>query len=199
MPPEVTCPVCQQRTPGPNTPEGACACPRCGAALSRTEVRPPSGDIQTRRPVPAALPTLPCPSCGKAVPELCLLCPHCEGPVAERHRFRDDGAGEGRWGPQLLAPIVMLFVAVGATALLFLLFAGIVELATLGRAGIASAALLGLLLLGIGVPLLGRRLFRRGAQAGSPRPLTTQATVVGCLIATAVALFIFLFAVCSMM
>jgi hypothetical protein len=93
----------------------------------------------------------------------------------------------------------MLLVAVGATTLLFLLFAGAVELATLGRAGIASGALVGLLLLGIGVPLLGRRLFRRAAQAGPSFRLTDQATVVGCLIAVAVALVIFLFTVCALL
>jgi hypothetical protein len=116
---EVTCPVCQHRVAGPEGAAVPSACPRCGAALTRSEVRPVQGDIQAGRPGQAALATTVCPACGKAVPEPCLLCPHCEEPLAERHRVRRPGPAEGPWGPPVplavgcLLGVVALVIFIG--------------------------------------------------------------------------------------
>src|SRR5579859_1398115 len=137
MPPDVTCPACQHRVVVPNGAEGPAGCPRCGAALPRTEVRPAPGDIQTTRSAPAALATTECPACGKAVPELCLLCPHCEEPLAERHRIRGPGAGKWRPFPErCLRPLAL----VGAVTLLLSLAAALAPL-TAGRQGAGPAAI----------------------------------------------------------
>jgi predicted amidophosphoribosyltransferase len=115
---EVTCPVCQHRFAGPDGAAGPFACPRCGAALPRTEVRPADGNIQTTPPAPAALATTVCPACGKTVPELCLLCPHCEEPLAERHRVRRKGPGETELGLSLPPKVVWSMRIVGGAGVL---------------------------------------------------------------------------------
>jgi hypothetical protein len=89
MPPEVACPACQHRLPAACGP----ACPRCGAALAGPGARPAAGDVPV---APGPLPTIRCPACGKAVLELCLTCPHCEGPLAEHHHTPAEGQEEGR-------------------------------------------------------------------------------------------------------
>jgi hypothetical protein len=118
MPPEVTCPACGHRFEVPPGTETAFACPRCGAEFPRTAVRAAQRDIQSGPSAPAVLPTTVCPSCGKEVPGLCLLCPHCEEPLRERHRLR--GAGEGGW--RVLRPFrpwwVLPLATIGAIAIL---------------------------------------------------------------------------------
>ncbi len=103
MPPDVTCPACRYHPPAPC---GA-VCPRCGVALRRTEVRPAAGEGQK---TPAPLPTVRCPACRRDVPELCLICPHCDEPLAERHRVRrtDDPQGARR------TAVLVTLVAVAA-------------------------------------------------------------------------------------
>src|SRR5262249_15584063 len=120
MPPELTCPVCQHRFVGPEGAAVPSTCPRCGAALAPTEVRPADGNIQGTPPSPAALATTVCPSCGKIVLELCLLCPHCEEPLAERHRVRRPGPqGPGwDWPPSWPAYVLWPLRVVGLLAVL---------------------------------------------------------------------------------
>jgi hypothetical protein len=118
---EVTCPVCQHRFAGPDGAEGLCTCPRCGAALPRTEVWPAHRNVQGAPPAPAVLATTVCPACGKAVPEPCLLCPHCEEPLAERHRVRRAGTGEEGRGPGLPPHVLWSLGLVGFMGVLICL------------------------------------------------------------------------------
>jgi hypothetical protein len=104
---EVTCPACRHACPAP--PAAGATCPHCGALLSSASVQagPPA-------PVPSVFH---CPRCGKAMPALCLFCPHCEEPLEEfRRRMRDDGWNRGMVSSGFGAG--NLLAAIGATGLL---------------------------------------------------------------------------------
>jgi hypothetical protein len=188
MPPEVTCPACQHRFPAACGP----VCPHCGAALARTEVRPASGDIQVTPRAPAALPTTVCPACGKEVVELCLICPYCEAPLAERHRVaapKDDG-WKGRAPYRVwLVPLAI----VGAIAVLLTLPLPVVAMIGGGAEGVKGGAvfllLLFLLLLAFAVPILPHVDFRSGG--GWERVLVGGLANIGCLVLMTVAVVLF--------
>jgi hypothetical protein len=187
MPPDVTCPACQHHFAGSFT------CPRCGAALPRTEVRPGDGNIQAAPPAPAALATTVCPACGKAVPELCLLCPHCEEPLAERHRVAAPG------GRPLFAKMQLPLAAVGALVIVMvmagavaaLVSGGVVEL-VLG--GLAFFVLVCVTLIVFAASHAARA---RTRTFESPGGLALEALAgLGCLFLTGVAAVLFMIAVC---
>jgi hypothetical protein len=139
MPRDVTCPLCQHRFAGPDN-AGGFACPRCGAALARTEVWPLHGTAQGA-PGPAVLVTTVCPSCGKAVPELCLLCPHCEGPLAERQRTPAEGPGAGqeeRRAPSEGRLFLAILGGLGFITVLGLTFEALVRRGAAGLHGVVS-------------------------------------------------------------
>src|SRR5437016_3133150 len=57
-------------------------------------------------------PEVTCPACRHRLPELCLICPHCDEPLAERHRVRrtqDDPQGARR----TTALVALVAVAAG--------------------------------------------------------------------------------------
>lgn len=197
MPPDLTCPVCQHLFPAPEGADAPSPCPRCGAALSRTEVRPAQGDIQATPPGPAALATTVCPACGKSVPELCLLCPHCEEPLAERHRVRRPGP-EGRgwaWPPYVVWPLR----AVGIGGVLFCLLVPLVALLAGGPP--AKDAAFVFLVVGVLVAaavaypwLAGRRSERARAWV---QALGTLMAGLGCFILGMLAAVLYMVAVCA--
>ena len=109
MPPEVTCPACQYRPQAAGGP----VCPHCGGALPRAQVRPAFGEVQAAPPAP--LPTVRCPACGREVAELCLLCPHCDEPLAERHRVRRTDDPQGARRTRALVTLVAVGAGVAVT------------------------------------------------------------------------------------
>jgi hypothetical protein len=108
MPPEVICPSCQHCFPW----GGDAVCPRCGAALARTEVRPAQGDIRAKAPAAAPLPTVPCPACGEQIMTLCLICPHCGEALRGRYRIHLEGADDG--APRAPSGVLRAWAAFGA-------------------------------------------------------------------------------------
>jgi hypothetical protein len=179
----VTCPACHYRSPASGP-----ACPRCGAPLPRTEVRPADGNILGAPPAPAALATTACPACGKAVPELCLLCPHCEGPLAERHRVA--AAEEGGWkGRRPFRAWLVPLATVGAIAVLLTLLPAAAAIITWGaleaRVGALFLLLLLVLLIAFAAPLLPRADVR--SAGGWERLLVGTLAKLGCLVSLVVA------------
>ncbi len=179
MPPEVTCPACQHRFPAAR---GA-VCPRCGAQAAP----------------PGLLPTIRCPTCRKEVAELCLICPHCDEPLAERHRFRrtDDPEGARR----TIALVALVAVGAGVVvAWSLIVLAKALEKGgdTAGRAVVLGVAILVAAVVVFGVFLPTR--FRS--------PYEEQATVLGtflaetvgplgCFALVALAVLTFIFFVCA--
>jgi hypothetical protein len=198
MPPNVTCPACQHRFAGPEGAEAPSACPRCGAALTRTEVRPSAGDIRTTRPAAAALATTVCPACGKAVPELCLLCPHCEEPLAERHRVRRPGTEEGDSGPGLPPRVLWGMGFVGGMGVLISLLVSLVNLLAEGpgsKAGSLFFILLAIIAAALAVPVV----LRRRSQAARAWMLFLGHSLAagGCVITLGFAALLFAGVVCA--
>jgi len=201
MPPDVTCPACQHRIAGPEGAEAPSVCPRCGAALARTEVRPAGGNVQGTPSAPAALATTVCPACGKGVPELCLLCPHCEEPLAERHRVRRPGAGEEGPGPGLPPKVLWAMGLVGGAGALVCLTVPLVGFLSGNIPGIKGAALV--LVLGtiiaaaLAVPLvLGPR---SQAARSWMRFLGHSLAAGGCVITAGFAVLLFAGVVCAVL
>jgi hypothetical protein len=174
MPPEVTCPACQRRS---SVTCGA-VCPRCGAGL---------------------LATVRCPSCHKEVAGLCLICPHCDEPLAERHRFRRTDDPEGARGTTALVALV----AVGAgivVAWSLLALARAMEkggdtadgAVVLGVAIVAAAAVV----FGVFLPTRFRSPYEERATVGGTF-LAETVGPLGCFSLVALAVLTFIFFVCA--
>jgi hypothetical protein len=204
MPPDITCPVCKHRFAGPEGTAAGFACPRCGATATRTEVRPAQYDIQARPSAPAALPTAVCPSCGKAVPGLCVLCPHCEEPLQDRYRTRRaDVEGDADSNRRKRRNLILLtaLAGVGALSSVAVLTRIIAKSKGPIEAGIAQVLFVAILLTtwcvaGVYVPLRFRSLHREGASAW----FTVLIEVFGgisCVFLVVLALAAFLMAICT--
>jgi hypothetical protein len=193
MAPEVTCPACQYRPPAACGP----ACPRCGVALPRTEVRPAAGDVQ--KP-PAPLPTVRCPACGREVAELCLLCPHCDEPLAERHRVRrteDDPQGARR--TRALVTLVAVAAGVAVTWSLVVLAKALEQGgATAGLAVELGVAILvaAVVVFGVFLPTRFRSPYEEQATIGSTFLAETLGPL-GCFALVVLSLLTFIFSLCA--
>jgi hypothetical protein len=163
-------------------------------------VRPAQGDIQATRPAPAALPTTVCPACGKRVPELCLLCPHCEEPLAERHRVRRPGTGEDEIGLSLPPKLLWPLGVVGGAAVLLSLLVSLVALFVDGpgaEAGSVFFVLSAVVAGALAVPLV---LGRRSQAARSWMSFLGHTLAAGgCAITVGLAVFLFAGVVCAVL
>jgi hypothetical protein len=194
MAPEVTCPACQYRPPAACGP----VCPRCGAGLARTEVRPAAGDVQATRPAP--LPTVRCPACGRDVAEVCLLCPYCEEPLAERHRVRraeDDPQGARR--TRALVALVAVAAGVAVTWSLVVLAKAVGQGGgTAGLAVVLGVAILvaAVVVFGVFLPTRFHSPYEEQATVGSTFLAETLGPL-GCFALVVLGLLTFIFSVCA--
>lgn len=147
MPPDVTCPECQHGLPAVYGP----VCPRCGAALPRTQIRPPQGDIRKAPRAAAPLPTVPCPACGKEVAQVCLICPHCGEALRGRYSIHLEGAG--REAPRAPSGVLLAWAAVGAISMVLWIGAGLAALSAVLKGALSDAT--GIIFLCGAVLLLG--------------------------------------------
>jgi hypothetical protein len=164
-------------------------------------VRPAQGDVQATRPAPAALATAECPACGKSVPELCLLCPHCEEPLAERHHVRRPGAGEDDFWLRLRPKLLWAMWLVGSVGVLACMLLPLVAFLSRNVPGIAGGALVLVLVTivvaALAVPLV---LGPRSEEARSWMRFLGQALAAfGCAITLGFAVILFLAVVCAVL